>query len=156
MRLLHTTDSDSHAGYFHWQKNKIEKGDSSGRIMPGLLTGHVANLGSISGRLTLLLFVTTPRSAVRHTYPYMQCVPGGFSPANRPELDTNCLSTVILLSNIKIYWSYSSAGRSQWPRSLRRRSVAAPLLGLRVRILAGPWVFFSCECCVFSGRNLCV
>jgi len=65
--LLHNTDSDSHACYFHWQKNKWEKSDSSARIMPGLLAGHVANLGSISGRLTVLLFVTSPRPAVRHT-----------------------------------------------------------------------------------------
>jgi len=39
--------------------------------------------------------------------------------------------------------------RSQWPRGLRRGSAAVPLLGLRVRILPGAWMFVSCERCVF-------
>ena len=46
-------------------------------------------------------------------------------------------------------------GRSQWPCGLRRRSVAARLLRLWVRIPPGTWMFV-CECCVFSGRDLCV
>ena len=46
-------------------------------------------------------------------------------------------------------------GRSQWPRSLRRRSAAARLLGLWVRIPPGTWTFVCCECCVLSGRGLC-
>jgi len=33
-------------------------------------------------------------------------------------------------------------------------SVAARLLGLRVRILLGACMFVSCECCVLSGRRL--
>jgi hypothetical protein len=40
--------------------------------------------------------------------------------------------------------------RFQWPRSLRRRSTAACLLGLRVRIPPGAWLSVSCECCVLS------
>jgi len=40
---------------------------------------------------------------------------------------------------------------SQWPRSLRHGSAAASLLMLWVRI-----IFVSCECCVSSGRGLCV
>ena len=32
---------------------------------------------------------------------------------------------------------------------------AARLLGLRVRILAGAWMFVSCEYCVLSGRGVC-
>jgi hypothetical protein len=39
---------------------------------------------------------------------------------------------------------------SRWSRCLRRRSAAARLLGLRVRISAGAWISVSYECCVFS------
>jgi len=41
------------------------------------------------------------------------------------------------------------------PRSLRRRSTAARLLGLRARIPSVTWVSSSCECRVLSGRGLC-
>jgi len=46
-------------------------------------------------------------------------------------------------------------GRSQWPRGLSRKSTAARLLGLWVRIPPGAWMFVCCECCVLSGRGLC-
>jgi len=46
--------------------------------------------------------------------------------------------------------------RSQWPRDLRRRSAAARLLGLWVRIPPGAWMCVSYECCVLSGRGLCL
>ena len=45
--------------------------------------------------------------------------------------------------------------RSQWPRSLRRRSAAARLLRSWVRIPPGSWMFVCCECWVLSGRGLC-
>ena len=45
--------------------------------------------------------------------------------------------------------------RSQWPRRLRRRSVAARLLRSWVRIPPGAWIFVCCECCVLSGKGLC-
>ena len=45
--------------------------------------------------------------------------------------------------------------RSQWPRGLRRRSVAARLLRSWVRIPSGAWMFVCYECCVLSGRGLC-
>jgi hypothetical protein len=46
--------------------------------------------------------------------------------------------------------------RSQWPRSLRRGSAAARLLGLWVRMSCRrSWMSVSCECCVLSGRSLC-
>ena len=45
--------------------------------------------------------------------------------------------------------------RSQWPRSLRRRSTAVRLLRLWVRVPLGAWTFVCCECCVLSGRGLC-
>ena len=45
--------------------------------------------------------------------------------------------------------------RSQWPRGLRRRSAAAPLLRSWIRIPPGAWMFVCCECRVLSGRGLC-
>ena len=45
--------------------------------------------------------------------------------------------------------------RSQWPRGLRRRSVAASLVKSWVRIPPGAWMVLCCECCVLSGRALC-
>ena len=45
--------------------------------------------------------------------------------------------------------------RSQWPCGLRRRSSAARLLRLWVRIPPRAWMFVCCECCVLSGRGLC-
>ena len=47
-------------------------------------------------------------------------------------------------------------GRSQWRRGLRRGSAVARLLGLWVRIPPGTWMSVCCECCVLSGRGLCV
>jgi hypothetical protein len=45
--------------------------------------------------------------------------------------------------------------RSQWPRGLRRRSTAARLLRLWVRIPPGAWMYVCCDFCVLSGRGLC-
>ena len=45
--------------------------------------------------------------------------------------------------------------RSQQPRGLRRRSAAARLLRLWVRIPPGAWKFVCQDCCVLSGRGLC-
>jgi len=42
------------------------------------------------------------------------------------------------------------------PRGLRRRSAADRLLRSWVRIPLGAWMSFCCECCVLSGRCLCV
>ena len=56
-------------------------------------------------------------------------------------------------------WKWSviiyEACRSQWPRGLRRRSVTARLLRMRVRIPPGAWMSVCCECCVLSGWGLC-
>jgi hypothetical protein len=37
----------------------------------------------------------------------------------------------------------------------RRRSAAARLLGLRVRIPPAAWLAVCCECCMLQGRGLC-
>ena len=56
----------------------------------------------------------------------------------------------------QIFWSLTKMNRrSQWPRGLRRRSAAASLLRLWVRIPPGAWMAACCECCVLSGRGLC-
>jgi hypothetical protein len=44
----------------------------------------------------------------------------------------------------------------QWPRCLKHDSAAARLLGLRVRISPGARLSVFCDCCVLSGRVLCV
>ena len=44
--------------------------------------------------------------------------------------------------------------RSEWPRGLRRRTAASRLLGLRVRIPLGAWMFISRECCELLHRSL--
>ena len=54
-----------------------------------------------------------------------------------------------------IHGLYVAECRSQWPRGLTRRSVAARLLRLWVRIPPGARMFVCCECCVLSGRVLC-
>ena len=45
---------------------------------------------------------------------------------------------------------------SRWPRGLRRRSAAARLLRLWVRVPSGTLISVCFECCVVSGRGLCV
>jgi len=44
---------------------------------------------------------------------------------------------------------------TQWTRGLRRGSAAALLLGLRIRIPPGAWIYVCCACCILSGRGLC-
>jgi len=62
----------------------------------------------------------------------------------------------------KVHWIYPAynrdrscfeqgneiSGQYQWPRGLRRRSKAARLLRLWVRIPPRAWTFVCCECCV--------
>jgi hypothetical protein len=49
----------------------------------------------------------------------------------------------------------SHKGRSQWPRGARRRSTAASLLRLWIRIPPRVWMFVCGVCRVSSGRGLC-
>jgi hypothetical protein len=71
--------------------------------------------------------------------------------------------------NLRIRWKQTSRfrgeitlqyykmmkGRSQWPRGLRRGSVAARLLGLQVWIPPGAWMSVCWVLCVLTGRGLC-
>jgi hypothetical protein len=46
--------------------------------------------------------------------------------------------------------------RSQCPRRLSRGRTAAIFLGLRVRIPPTTEKYACCECCLMSGRGICV
>lgn len=65
------------------------------------------------------------------------------------------LTVVLVDLNIRIY-IYINIGRCRWPRCVRRRSAAARKMRLRVRLPPVAWMSVSCECCVLSGRGLCV
>ena len=65
--------------------------------------------------------------------------------------DVTDLALILIFASVMYLRS-----RSQWPRGLRRRSTAARLLRLWVWIPPGAWMFVCCECCVLSGRGLCV
>ena len=67
---------------------------------------------------------------------------------------------IVLSSVICPAWQYFSTlshkrRRSQGPCGLRRRSTAARLLRLWVRIPPGAWMFVCWVCCVLSGWGLC-
>jgi hypothetical protein len=66
----------------------------------------------------------------------------------------SCYRTTLFLQ-ASCYETYA-VSRSQWPRGLRRGPAAVRLLGLWVRFPSEAWMFVSCECCVLSGRGLCV
>jgi hypothetical protein len=49
----------------------------------------------------------------------------------------------------------SCRSRSQWPRSLKRRSLTPRLLIFGLKSHRGAWVFFRYDCCVLSMRGHC-
>ena len=66
-----------------------------------------------------------------------------------PSADAADARKLILIGKHYLY-------RSLWPCGLRRGSVAARWMGLRVRIPPEAWMPVSCECCVLSSRILYV
>jgi hypothetical protein len=58
------------------------------------------------------------------------------------------------LQSREIIYGKETNGRSRWLRCLGRRSSAARLLRLWVRIPPAAWKFVCCDCCVLSGRSL--
>ena len=66
---------------------------------------------------------------------------------NKDNVSLNKLTTFVVSTNFLC--------QSHWPRSLRRRSLAARLPRSWVRIPPGAWMFVCCECRVLSGRGLC-
>jgi len=55
----------------------------------------------------------------------------------------------------RMYVHGTTFHRYQWPLGLRRGSVVAYLLGLRVRIPPRAWISVCCECCVWAVTELC-
>ena len=74
-----------------------------------------------------------------------------YFPPDLSENSHSLLACIILHSTVKMssfHILILVTGRSQWPRGLRRRSSAARLLRLWVRIPPGAWLFFvSVVCC---------
>ena len=46
--------------------------------------------------------------------------------------------------------------RGQWPRCLQERVCGRSIAGIVFSNPAGSWISVCCECCVLSGRGLCV
>jgi len=68
---------------------------------------------------------------------------------NNTDLNELCMCLIVS--------SEEMMSRSRWPLSLRRRSVAARLLGSRFRIRPlEAWLSVCCECCVSPRKALCV
>jgi hypothetical protein len=102
---------------------------------------------------------------VRNTGTCLQeCTVSHLAPCNI----VNCMTTSVQLpwrqSVVLCYTSLdlckfalntTAVRRSQWPRGLRRRSVAARLLRSWFRIPPAARRFVCCECCVLSGIGLC-
>ena len=113
------------------------------------------NSGSIQTTVTKLCCKFTTHQIMLHVY--YGCGIRKQDPHFRTINDdeaSDCETTAVAgikFSIVKLY-----IGRSQWPRGLRRGSAAIRLLGLWVRMPQGTWMSVSCECCVLSGRRLCV
>jgi len=75
---------------------------------------------------------------------------------SKQRMRSSLITNFDVLNFLKLFYTLIlDYSQSQWPRGLRRRSAAARLLRLWVRIPPGAWMFVCCECCVFSGRGLC-
>jgi hypothetical protein len=68
------------------------------------------------------------------------------------ETKTN-ISGLITQRNVCVFYIYQKMPTSSPPQ---KKAWAALLLGLRARIRPGAWMSVCCECCVLSGRGLCV
>ena len=97
----------------------------------------------------LSVFQTTIWEQILFLYLYKYCDPHWCHNCHRIEQTRYVVITARNPPNIQTWC------RSQWPRVLRRRSTAARLLRLWVRIPLGAWMSVCCECCVLSGRGLC-
>jgi hypothetical protein len=89
-------------------------------------------------------------------------VPLPTAPPRTPQSTIIKVTTDLILQNPVfspqniIMLSMPDTCRSHLSRCLRRGSAAARLLALWVRIPPAAWMSVSCECCVLSGRGLCV
>ena len=76
-------------------------------------------------------------------------------------MDTNCLLQLFPRSQLhfrKMVYVFTEYDLLHYVRPFgpRRRSDATRLLRVWVRIPPGVWMSVCCECCVLSGRGLCV
>ena len=78
-------------------------------------------------------------------------ISSGFKNVITWTCSTYCHVDGKIISIFPVSWKLR---RFQWPHSIRVPA-AARLLGLRVRIPPGAWIFVCCECRVLSGRGLC-
>ena len=80
----------------------------------------------------------------------------------RSSVQTACCYWILNHGKSSSHWNSQtnatnhSRCRPQWSRCLRRESKAARLLTSRVRILSWTRMSVPFDCCVLSGRGLCV
>jgi hypothetical protein len=74
----------------------------------------------------------------------------GYSQKDFSGLSSSTPSRTVLSS-----LHHSLISRCRRPRGLRRRSAAASLLGMQIRIPSGVLMLASYECCVVTSRGLC-
>ena len=116
---------------------------------------------------TKLSFVADCRSSVQYMFHreqrYVCRRPDEISTlTNAPPVFTSYVIVFKLLTSHDSRWNKHAWGkfevllyRSQWPRSLRRRSAASRLQRLWFRIPSGALMSICCECWVLSGRGVC-
>ena len=76
-----------------------------------------------------------------------------------PSLENSCYqlyNEILWEAGLDFTVLCKKGSRSQWPSGLRRRTAAARLLRMWVRITSVGWMSVCCVCCVFSVRGLCV
>jgi hypothetical protein len=134
-------------GHFHPHYNKLSRafqscGSHSGVVEDPVLLGHEA--ASPGNRIQRFRENITPSSL--RVWRFEET---SFSTDSALNMWT--WSERFLSFTIPTPWKR----RLKWPRALRRRTAAACLLGLRVRIPPEAWTSVSCECCMLSGRGLC-
>jgi hypothetical protein len=73
-----------------------------------------------------------------------------------PVTNKNCISDTNINATDYFCFAKPQKCQSRWPRGLICVSAAARLLGLGARMPLGARMSFSSQCCVLSGRGLCV
>jgi len=108
---------------------------------------------------TVQLNVTYPQNTLLHSkQPFASLVNTQICDARDAD---RTMITTDRAQNVSIIWANNNEGskslinivyyiqcQCQWSLPRRSGSAAARLLGLRVRIPPGEWMYVSCECCV--------
>jgi hypothetical protein len=111
------------------------------------LSCRIATLQDNSSRLLLMTVVRTSSYCWQRQ---SWCCVRRRQRARQPLKHTSCLRRTYFLERERMQKA------DHWPRGLRCGSEAARFLVLWVRIPPFAWVSVSFECCVLSGRGLCV